>query len=477
MNGYVSDVAVVEIEQRRVDVIGSVERWALQRPAVVLGVGFVAVSLIANWQQFTTGLTEDGDYAADSIRTRDAWTQTTGIYSRWGFHHPGPVLFWMKAVGNTIGRIVPGLSMFGGQMLMQATLVACAVGVLVSVISTPANRWLLASVGFGLAALFSGGAQYQLWAPTTATWFVLLGIGAVAGIAGQRRWAFPVAVLAAMACIHLHVTMVPPGVTLLAAAVGMRWWRRRQLGRTDLLIGAGVFTVMVAPLLVALAAGDSSWGAYLRSDDPGMTARRPWRVALSVLIETAGPFDLLPYRSWTTVLVLGGGLAVLPALGAMWAISRRRSASITVAAVGALGWFVYLIAISRFTFLDESIGGSVLLVALVLPTLAAVKLPAIDVRLWVGLGAVVMLTAIAVPELGGQAPTASGVAERALADAGRGPVAVDYEDNAFSEATAFTLLALREGVDVCVVERRWPYWMPEDLLCTTDDGRPVITFG
>jgi hypothetical protein len=82
-------------------------------------------------------------------------------------------------------------------------------------------------------------------------------------------------------------------------------------------------------------------------------------------------------------------------------------------------------------------------------------------------GVLMLSQASAVPALG-----AALTAERAFDEYetfdGR-PLVVDYTNetpSSYSPAAALVLKARREGYDVCVAARRWPYWMENSDLCT-----------
>ena len=53
---------------------------------------------------FHTPLYENGDWASDSLFVREAehGVLLHGHYSRWGFYHPGPALFYTLAAGEAL---------------------------------------------------------------------------------------------------------------------------------------------------------------------------------------------------------------------------------------------------------------------------------------------------------------------------------------------------------------------------------------
>lgn len=440
---------------------------------VGFGFLFVAVTAIRSWATYSSPLTSGGDFAADSIRARDAWTQTTGIYSKWDFHHPGPALFWLKWVGNRIGDLLPLIDDLGGQLLAQSLLAAAAIGILGFVLAESSGRVAAIPAAFVAAAVFGGGTHQMVWAPTTAHWFVLLGFGGIAGVWVGRRWGLPVAVGSGLAAAHLHLMYVPAGAMLVAAAIGVRWATRKRAAvtRGEVIAAAVVSAVFLLPVLAAVARGDSSIGDYVSAgNDEYAGWVRPWEFALLNITRSVTPYSLGDDTTVTFALI------ALVVLGVLLAAVRRRQPVAIVTATCAVAWLAYLTAIGRYAFVTKVIGGPILGVV-VIATVAAI-LPAISARAACAAGAVaaslVLFTADRL-----QPP--NGVAEQALRDVGRADdIVVDHLEepsSSYIPAAAFVLVALESGRNVCVVERRWPYWIEPERVCDElPAGATVVTF-
>ena len=79
---------------------GNRERWSGGLVAAIVLLPFVAFFV---WALVTT-IHSGGDVALTEISVRDvggAHTPLFGVYSRYGWHHPGPLLFYV------LGRAVP----------------------------------------------------------------------------------------------------------------------------------------------------------------------------------------------------------------------------------------------------------------------------------------------------------------------------------------------------------------------------------
>lgn len=63
----------------------------------------------SNWSVISVDCLETGDYAANALLVEDAkeFSLLTGPYSRFKFHHPGPALFYYRALGEVLNPIFP----------------------------------------------------------------------------------------------------------------------------------------------------------------------------------------------------------------------------------------------------------------------------------------------------------------------------------------------------------------------------------
>src|SRR5208337_1374894 len=77
---------------------------AITQLTIIVGIVFVAVLLALNTDLFRRPIYEWADFAANSIQIQNAkhFRELLGNYSRWGFHHPGPVFFYVFAAGELL---------------------------------------------------------------------------------------------------------------------------------------------------------------------------------------------------------------------------------------------------------------------------------------------------------------------------------------------------------------------------------------
>lgn len=445
-------------------------RWPVVAPAVA----FVAGGVVFNWNVYRSSLVEDGDYAADALRARTAWRQTSGIFSRWDFHHPGPYPLWLKWIGMRVADVTP-FGPLGGQLLVVLVLAAVSLS-LVAWVFDAAGHGLAALSVFPVAALTLNGSQFGVWAPQLAHWSILAGVAAVAALVMHRWWAVPVACFAGISLVHLHVLWAPLGVITLGVAATIRWRRHQRLERREIVATGAVCTLMLLPLVAGVIVGDSYWSSYLSSsDEPGRGAVRSWRRGIGIVTE-----GVLPGSGWG---YLGWLLVVLALVLATWVAATRLRGAERVAAYAAAALVVYLLAICRFDFLNAAVGGVVVLPLLVPALLSVVELPSRWRVPALSVAAAFPLAMIGAP-VAGEAVPPSGRAERAMLmfEAERQPgdvLIVDHAEipwDAYASATALALLADREGVDWCVAARRWPYWTGDGDVCGAEVEGVVVMF-
>jgi hypothetical protein len=213
--------------------------------------------LVAVVMAVAHGWTPTGDQAGEVVRIGDVGTRRTpllGPYSREGWSHPGPLLFWVCA---------PGWRAFGpaGVMatvgLVHATAAACVpplarrvAGTALALATTAAL--LLMEVSIGAPGLV------DVWNPYVGTIVLLAALLALMAVAGGTDGALPVAVGAASWAVQAHVgpaLVVVAGGIVTAAALALR--RRAPSARW---------------VAVAVAVGALAWSAPVveqLTSDPG----------------------------------------------------------------------------------------------------------------------------------------------------------------------------------------------------------------
>lgn len=477
--------------------------WSLGIVALV--VGFAALHVLA---RFGDRWTTFGDVALIELSTRMATTgdQLLGAYSRYGWHHPGPVWFYVSA---------PFLWLTGGasRSLILAALLTNGIAALavVAVVRRHAGevaaRWAAAVI---CAYVVMVGID-RLWSPwnpdviilpaalvvvlaaaaTTGSWWSLVGSAAVASLAMQG-----------------HIATVPSlGVVVLAGAAGWWWTVRGDAPAapgwpavTSMALGVVVVAAIWAPPAYEQLTDDR--GNVTRLVDfsrnppadrvhghPPATAARA--VGDQVAIVPLG-WDVAGDGPVGRVLRVGVALAVL-ALGAVvWRRARAAHAPF-VAAMAGLGALAVVVAVVAATRVVGGYGHYMLrwASAVVVPTWVALGLwmarrphrrrPRLvasiaTASLVVGALAAVWHTAGDDGEPLPHSPEtddAVAMVEGALEDRGIERFSIELPKSRFYLATGMVNVLYRRGRDVRV-EDRWARTFAEPLREQGDEEAVVV---
>jgi hypothetical protein len=301
------------------------------------------------------------DWATEVSRIGDvggSHTPLVGVPSRFGWYHPGPLIFWMLA---------PAYRLFGetGVLAGTAALNGVAIVGVIIVAHRRGGGALVLWVGVLVALLMhSLGLTFLIdpWNPWLAVLpflcFVLLAWSVACGDAPALPWAVGVGTFV----VQTHVGYVPLVVGLTGVALvlgGIRIWRRdrqsaegetvdRRVLRTWLPVTAAVVVALwLAPVVQQLSGHPGNLSALVHFfRDPGQPSLG-WTQALGIFgteLATPGPWltahdtDMTGLVSssalWPALLVLAA-TAVAGAL-AWWrrAIDAALLAALAIAAAG-----------------------------------------------------------------------------------------------------------------------------------------------
>ncbi|MDZ7732639.1 MAG: hypothetical protein U5R31_05535 [Acidimicrobiia bacterium] len=315
------------------------------------------------------------DWALIEFGVRDVGSETplVGPFSRYGWNHPGPLLFWVLAVPYRLGGAASEALLVGAGLINLASVVAaCA-------LAWRRGGWpLLLLVSAGLAVLLrSVGPGYLMdpWNPyVTMLPFLVLVLLVWSVLCGEHLSA-PVVVAVGAFLVQTHVGYAPiVGVLLVGVLVGL--WLVRS-GRID---DAGPRLRGRAPGPVASLVAAAVVGALLSvsvvveqvTREPGNVGQivehfaSDDRAALGVgpTLPIVGQHAELPGGIWITgeepldpfvgSLEGGTGWWILPALvafgaGVVAAWSRRDAEVLWLQAVVGVTAVVGFVAITRTT--------------------------------------------------------------------------------------------------------------------------------
>ena len=168
------------------------------------------------------------DWALLELQVRDVGTGDTpllGAWSRFGWDHPGPLMFYALAA---FYRLVPGEN---GLLFAAAAVnfVAVAGAAAVTFASTRA-RALVTLLCLALLQLGLGIVNMSdPWNPTLPILpFALYALVCIEIALGGRRWRVPVAAGLAAFVVQSHVGFAQPVAALLLTALVVRWWASRR---------------------------------------------------------------------------------------------------------------------------------------------------------------------------------------------------------------------------------------------------------
>jgi hypothetical protein len=171
-----------------------------------------------------------------------------GAWSRYGWQHPGPTLFYWWAPflwlsGHEIGGLALGMVVLNGVLI----------GSIVAVAGRVAGRWAawaacLVLVVFNLS--YGADRLPEVWNPNT-TIYPLIALAVVgAALVAQRRWALPVLAGLASLTVQNHFGTAPVEAVFLVVLLSLAAWQwRSELRR---LVAPGVASLGVLATLWAL---------------------------------------------------------------------------------------------------------------------------------------------------------------------------------------------------------------------------------
>ena len=207
-------------------------RWRWLAPAVLVALVPYLIVVVATLAKVNRPWLSNGDYALIEMSTRSALhgDALLGPYSRFGWNHPGPAVFyWFAPFYRLFGQTPESL---GVATAVLNTIAAATAVVVAGVASGRRAAWVVASWSAGVVLVWGFPWIDHIWNPfIVLSVIVASGFLAAAVLAGHR-WMLAPFVLATTFVVQTHVGSLPL-VALLAVAVvlGAGWslgrdWRR-----------------------------------------------------------------------------------------------------------------------------------------------------------------------------------------------------------------------------------------------------------
>lgn len=290
--------------------------------ASVVSAVVVAPALLAIVWAWGRSWVPAGDWAMLHLAAGDMGTANTrwvGPYSRMGWSHPGPMLFWVLAVP---WRITSGAtwSLLVGAAVVNAT----ALGAALTLAWRRGGVALVAAVGLGLSAVVAAWPSGRLIDPWNP-WITVLATAAMVlaafAVTDGDRVGIPVLAVTASFVAQSHVGYVPLAAAMVAVACVGVWRRRTPPMRWVTLWGLVPLGVLWLPVLVdqifgrgnlwAIAAADSGGARVGPGDALGIVARQlawggPWMGGDQPAVASSGAVEGLGLAPLVLAVVVFG---------------------------------------------------------------------------------------------------------------------------------------------------------------------------
>lgn len=239
------------------------------------------------------------DWALIELRTREVGTANTplvGPFSRYGWNHPGPTMFWLLAPAYRFGGQAAS-SLMVGAALLNATMIAASIAIARRV----GGRSLLVLWGAATAAFIHAAADMLIdpWNPYLSLAPFAVFMLASWGLATGVWWLAPVVVATGSFTIHNHVgyvlvvSVVMVWVVVAAAGAFRQQWssqRRSLIGPlvASLAVASGMWLAPVVQQVTDEPANMSGIVSYFTRD--GNEPAAGWGAAGDVVGRSLAPF-------------------------------------------------------------------------------------------------------------------------------------------------------------------------------------------
>ncbi|GAC1308289.1 MAG: hypothetical protein NVSMB16_04580 [Acidimicrobiales bacterium] len=222
-------------------------RWWAILPAAIGVIPFVLllIALVAD----RPSITSYGDRAVTSLAVRDllGGRQLLGAYSRYGWHHPGPVFFIPLAVAHTVFGGVPW-ALDAGMIGASAVWAGLLLWLVSATCGWRAGLLSAAAVGFYLHAV-----GFETFRDPWNPWGLLLPLALLIVLAGVAGTGAPLALagatVVATVLIQTHVGAAPVALVVLLVAAVLQLRARRSAASPPPFGPASALALAVAGLL------------------------------------------------------------------------------------------------------------------------------------------------------------------------------------------------------------------------------------
>lgn len=269
----------------------------------LLTVGSCVLVLACSWLlQLGSVHNPAADAGIIEVNIQDAvgGRMVTGAYSRFGWNHPGPLLFYALAPAYYLLGMDP-IALHLGMALLNSLSVLAAVAVIRHLAGESAARWASLIALLFLLAL-SPASLSQIWNPAAlaAPLFLFIILCAAAGASGRLAFALGAGLVGSF-LVQTHVSTVGVVGVLLAATTGICWYVARKRGnprppKRRVALGASMLLALwLPPLLESAPAPPQNLlrlAAFLLRRDPGTQSLNHFTLSVIAFVRQAGAVPL-----------------------------------------------------------------------------------------------------------------------------------------------------------------------------------------
>jgi len=180
---------------------------------------------------------EPGDYAANALQVMQAkhFLELLGNYSRWHFHHPGPIFFYVYAFSEYVlydwlGIVAsPHQAHVLGGIALQSTFIGLACLIAARHAERSATAFIMLASIMTITGAVNAGGPSSIWPPHVLFGpFLLMCVSAASAFMG-RNTSLYIMVVAGCFCVHGHVAQ-PVFVAPIGAFAAAGWWLEKRRG-------------------------------------------------------------------------------------------------------------------------------------------------------------------------------------------------------------------------------------------------------
>ena len=284
-----------------------------------------------------------GDWAVLNLRVEDVGSQTplVGPYSRFGWNHPGPLLYWLLAIPYHLFGDKPEALLTAAATLNALTVAA------MSLVAWRRGRLALVSCTMAAIAVLLHAMGPAMMRDPWNPFITLLPLALIAflawSVAEGDAWMWPPLLFVASYELQSHIGYLPI-LTMIAVAIAILAWRRNSFrfllpsDRTQQRFILGIsFAVLFGcwlPVAIDQVAGTGNLGAlthyFLSPGDRPAGMSTGLHIAADQLRFPAAPWLGRTELTGTDGALLGSGviailLPLLAMAGSAWIARRTRS--------------------------------------------------------------------------------------------------------------------------------------------------------